>query len=128
MFVKSLRDCPALIANDGCRVFELLHEKNDPVDLPYSMAVAEVACGERSYRHRLEQAEVYYVLRGQGLMHIDEATRAVGEGDAVLIPAGAVQWIENTGAGTLQFLALVSPPWTADGDERLESENLSSSD
>jgi quercetin dioxygenase-like cupin family protein len=117
MFVKSLRDCPALIANDGCRVFELLHEKNDPVDLPYSMAVAEVACGERSYRHRLEQAEVYYVLSGQGLMHIDEATRAVGEGDAVLIPAGAVQ-----------FLALVSPPWTADGDERLESENLSSSD
>ena len=119
MFMKSLRDCPALIANDGCRLFEVLHPRNDDVPLPSSLAVAEVMPGEASYRHRLAQLEVYYVLTGTGCMHVDDAARTVGAGDAVVIPAGAVQWIENRGSDVLRFIAVVSPPWTAAGDERL---------
>lgn len=119
MFVKSLSDCPALVANDGCRVFEVLHPKNDPIELPYSFAIAEVAVGESSYRHRLAQSEVYYVLEGRGRMHIDEDTCEVGAGDAVVIPACAIQWIDNIGDGVLRFAAIVSPPWRADDDERL---------
>jgi mannose-6-phosphate isomerase-like protein (cupin superfamily) len=119
MFVKSLSDCPPLLANDGCTLRELLHPKNDPIDLPYSLAIAEVAVGEHSYRHRLAQDEVYYVIDGRGLMHIDDETRELAAGDAVLIPAGAVQWIENLGTTTLRFMAVVSPPWCAAGDERL---------
>lgn len=120
MFVKSLSECPPLEANDGCRIFEVLHARNDPVDLPYSLAVAEVAPGERSYRHRLRQTEVYYVLDGRGRMHVDARSREVSRGDAVVIPAGAVQWIENLDEQTLRFAAIVSPPWSAEDDERLE--------
>ncbi len=119
MLIKSTRDCPALIANDGCRVFEVLHPRNDAVTLPYSLAVAEVEPREASYRHRLRQAEVYYVLEGHGRMHVDDEAREVGPGDAVLIPPGAVQWIENLGDGVLRFAAIVSPPWRAADDERL---------
>lgn len=119
MLIKSLRDCPALLANDGCRLFEVLHPQNDAVDLPFSLAVAEVAPGEASYRHRLAQLEVYYLLAGVGCMHVDDESRRVVAGDAVVIPAGAVQWIENRGDDVLRFVAVVSPPWRADGDERL---------
>ncbi|MGE0484349.1 MAG: cupin domain-containing protein [Gammaproteobacteria bacterium] len=119
MFVKSLSDCPPLVANDGCMLRELLHPKNDPIALPYSLAIAEVAVGEHSYRHRLAQDEVYYVIEGRGLMHVDDTTREVVVGDAIFIPAGAVQWIENLGAGTLRFMAVVSPPWREEDDERL---------
>lgn len=119
MFVKSINDCPALTANDGCRIFELLHPHQDQIDLPYSLAIAEVEPGESSYRHRLEQTEVYYLLEGQGLMHINDETQAVKSGDAVFIPARAVQWIENLGSTTLRFIALVNPPWDEAGDERL---------
>lgn len=119
MFVKSLSDCPALRASDGCRVFEVLHPRNDGIDLPYSFAVAEVAPGEHSYRHRLAQTEVYYVLAGRGRMHIDDAARELRAGDAVVIPGGAVQWIENLGSDTLRFIAVVSPPWRAADDERV---------
>lgn len=97
MFTKSLSECVSLIANDGCRVWEILHPKNDAVTLPYSFALAEVAVGEHSYRHRLAQVEVYYVLAGRGLMHVDDETRELAAGDAVVIPAGAAQWIENLG-------------------------------
>ena len=119
MLIKSLADCPPLIANDGCRVFEVLHPKNDSVELPYSLAVAEVEPGDHSYRHRLAQTEVYYVLAGQGRMHVDDAACDVVAGDAIVIPSGAVQWIENRGADRLRFIAIVSPPWRAEDDERL---------
>ena len=120
MLIKRERDCPSIIANDGCRIIELLHPKNDPIELPYSFAVAEVAAGERSYRHRLPQAEVYYVLACSGMMHVDDDVRLLERGDAVLIPAGAMQWIENGASGPLRFIAVVSPPWSEAPDERLE--------
>lgn len=118
MFVKSLADCPALTANDGCRIFELLHPSNDPLDLPYSFAIAEVEPGESSYRHRLRQTEIYFILDGRGRMHVDEETRELGPGDAVVIPAEAEQWIDNVGDERLRFIAVVSPPWRAEDDLR----------
>ncbi|MDX1518894.1 MAG: cupin domain-containing protein [Gammaproteobacteria bacterium] len=116
MFVKNIRDCAEFTASDGCQLRELLHSKNDPVDLDYSIASARVLPGRHSYRHRLKQGEVYYILDGEGVMHIDEEHRAVNNGDLVYIPPEAVQWIENTGDRDLVFLALVSPPWNAADD------------
>ncbi len=120
MFVKKLADCDEFTANDGCRIREVLHPKNDPLELPYSLAVARVEPGGRTYRHRLRQTEVYYLLSGSGIMHIDDQSRAVGAEDAVLIPPGTVQWIENSGGEELRFIAIVNPPWSEQGDERLE--------
>ncbi|MGD9600548.1 MAG: cupin domain-containing protein [Gammaproteobacteria bacterium] len=119
MLIKSTLACAPFIANDGCRIREVLHPSHDPVDLPYSLAVAEVEPGAGTFRHRLRQDEVYYLLAGTGRMHVDLDARIVGAGDVVHIPGGAVQWIENVGAETLRFLALVSPAWTAADDERL---------
>ena len=120
MLIKSLPVCPPLLARDGCRIFELLHAKNDPIELPYSFAIAEIEPGVRSYRHRLRQTEVYYVIEGHGRMHIDDETAEVASGDAVLIPSGAEQWIENAADHMLRFIAVVSPPWREEEDERLE--------
>ncbi len=119
MMCKSLSACVPMIANDGCRVFELLHPEYEQLALPYSLAVAEVEPHASSYRHRLEQAEVYFVLAGRGLMHIDDETRELVAGDAVFIPPGAQQWIDNLEGECLRFIALVSPPWTSAGDHRL---------
>ena len=114
MLIKSLADCVPLRANDGCRIFELLHPNNDALDLPYSFAVAEVEIGEHSYRHRLRQTEIYFILAGRGRMHVDDEVRDLSGGDAVVIPVAAEQWIENIGAERLRFVAVVSPPWRAD--------------
>lgn len=119
MFVKSLAECPPLLANDGCRIFELLHPARDAVTLPYSFAIAEVEVGESSYRHRLRQTEIYFILNGRGRMHIDAETRDLGVGEACVIPADAEQWIDNIGDERLRFVAVVSPPWRAEDDERL---------
>lgn len=120
MLVNSTALCTSFVANDGCLIREVLHPAHHAVPLPYSLAVAEVAEGERTRRHRLAQDEVYYLLDGAGEMHIDGESRRVTKGDAIYIPGGTVQWIENVGPGVLRFIALVSPPWTAISDERLE--------
>lgn len=119
MFVKNLGDCPGFVANDGCRIQELLHPKNDPVTLSYSIAFATLEPGKNSYRHKLEQTEVYYLLSGNGLMHIDAETQAVKPGDVIFIPAQATQWLDNTGDEKIEFIAIVNPPWTEAGDTRL---------
>lgn len=120
MFVKKISDCEEFIANDGCQIRELMHRENDPVELPYSIAIASVEVGKQTYKHRLKQIEVYYILAGQGDMHVGDEAQDVSAGDGILIPAKAVQWIENTGDRPLQFVAIVSPPWRDKDDERLE--------
>jgi len=120
VFVKKTSECDALVANDGCTIRELLHPKNDPVDLPYSLALATVDVGQQSYQHKLQQTEVYHILQGNGRLFIKNDDREVGVGDVIVIPAEALQWIENIGNEALIFSAIVSPPWTEDGDVRLK--------
>ncbi|MHC4818459.1 MAG: cupin domain-containing protein [Planctomycetota bacterium] len=119
MLIKRLKSCPEIVANDGCRLRELLHPDRDDADVAYSLAVAWVDPGERTHAHTLRrQTEVYLVVIGKGTMHIDDEVDEVEEGDAVVIPPGRVQWIENPGPDRLCFAALVSPPWQAEDDVR----------
>lgn len=120
MYIRRTADCQPFTANDGCALRELLHPKNDPVGLPYSLAEARVAPGARSHRHKLGSAEVYYILEGCGVMHVGAESRPCMQGDVVLVPAEAVQWIENPGINPLRFLCIVSPPWRAEDDTRVE--------
>ena len=122
MFVKKNSECDAFVANDGCSIRELLHPKNDAIELPYSLALATVDAGSKSYQHKLEQIEVYHILQGHGRMFIENEDNEVGAGDVIVIHAEAIQWIENIGSEPLVFTAIVNPPWTEDGDVRLNQE------
>ena len=121
MLVRRFADCEEITANDGCALRELLHPAKDGSGIPYSLAVARVRPGERTHPHRLtEETEVYYVVAGRGTMHVGDELAPLGPGDAVVIPAGSSQWIECEGGETLEFVALVSPPWRADHDLRVD--------
>lgn len=120
MFVKKLNSCSEFTANDGCRIRELLHPVKDGVELPFSLAIARVEAGKSTYKHRLKQTEIYYILNGTGRMYIDTETRDVEQGDVIAIPAQSIQFIENTGSETLEFAAIVSPPWNEADDIRLD--------
>lgn len=120
MLIRTEAQCAPFVANDGCNIIELLHPKDlvaaGASNLNFSLAIAEVEVGKETYHHVLEQDEVYYLLAGQGEVHIDGEAANVSTGDAVLIPAGSEQWIRNIGDNVLRFAAIVSPPWSADGD------------
>jgi len=118
MLVKYLRDCTEITASDGTTLRELLHSKNDGIDLGYSIAHATLRPGGVSRRHTLKtSSELYYVIGGRGIVHVGRESKEVRSGCAVYIPAGTVQFVENIGCDTLEFLCIVSPPWRAEDEE-----------
>jgi len=117
MLIFDLAHGAEFIAGDGSRLRELFHPDKAALQLHYSLAHAQVSPGEKTLPHRLRSAEVYYILSGQAVMHIDRESAAVHAGCAVYIPPGAVQYLENTGTSTLQFLCIVDPPWRAEDEE-----------
>jgi len=123
MRLKNLSKCQEIVANDLTVLRELFHPEHDGWPVGYSLAHAVIPAGKRSIRHHLTgSSEVYYLLSGTGRMHIDEEVQDVGPGDALLIPAGAIQFLENTCDEDLVFLAIVEPAWQPQIDVRDEPE------
>jgi mannose-6-phosphate isomerase-like protein (cupin superfamily) len=111
MFVRSLLDCPEFVAGDGTLLRELLHPDKQPLQLRYSLAHAIVPVGQTSTPHALRTSEVYYILTGQGEMHINDEVQTVQPGDAIYIPPDARQFIHNSGSEPLVFICIVDPAW-----------------
>lgn len=117
MLIRRLKECEEITAADGTRLRELLHPDRDyPFEGHYSLAHATVAPGEKSKPHRLKTDEVYYILQGEGRMHIGDEVATVYKGDVIDIPPDAVQWIENSSDEPLVFLCIVDPAWRADDE------------
>jgi len=104
------------IAGDKTQLRELLHPDKQPIDLRYSLAHAVVPVGQISVDHSLTTSEVYYILSGQGEMHISGEVRSVSPGDAIYIPPQARQFIKNTGQEPLVFICIVDPAWRAENE------------
>ncbi|MCX6676597.1 MAG: cupin domain-containing protein [Methanothrix sp.] len=78
-----------------------------------------------SLPHRLKtSSEVYFILVGEGEMHIDSEKAQVRASQAILIPPGSWQHIRNTGGLNLEFICLVNPSWRAEDEEVKESETM----
>ena len=121
MFVKHLEDCQEFTAGDGSILRELLHPGKTDLPIRYSLAHAKVTPAQTTRPHKLKTSEVYYILQGQGLMHIDEETLEVGPHCAVYIPPDSTQYIENTGDSDLEFLCIVEPAWQPEDEQLLDS-------
>jgi mannose-6-phosphate isomerase-like protein (cupin superfamily) len=111
MLIQKLNDCPEFIAGDATLLRELLHPDKQPIAIRYSLAHAIVPVGQTSTPHALATTEVYYILSGQGEMHIAEEVQTVEPGDAIYIPPHAKQFIHNSGTEPLIFICMVDPAW-----------------
>ncbi|MFN3530905.1 MAG: cupin domain-containing protein [Candidatus Brocadia sp.] len=119
MFIKDLKNCKEFIARDNAILRELLHPDKENLKLRYSLAYATVKQGDTSYRHKLKNSEVYYILEGEGIMYIDNEAAEVRQGQAIYIPPNAIQCIRNTGHDDLKFLCIVDPAWRPEDEEVL---------
>ena len=120
VFVKRLEDCREFIAGDDSILREFLHPEKSDLEIRYSLAHAKVHAGRKTQPHRLQTSEVYYIIAGEGVMHIDEEAVKVGPNCAIYIPPRAVQHIENAGSVDLVFLCIVDPAWRPEDEEILE--------
>jgi mannose-6-phosphate isomerase-like protein (cupin superfamily) len=120
MLIKDVVTQDPMLAVDNSQLREIVHPGRDPVGIRYSLAHAVVGAGETTLRHKLASSEIYYVLYGLGVMHVDDEAATVHAGHAVYIPPGTVQWIENNSATELAFLCIVDPAWREQDEDVLE--------
>jgi mannose-6-phosphate isomerase-like protein (cupin superfamily) len=119
MFIRELKDCAEFTAGDNCLLREILHPGKEDLKLRYSLAHALVKPGLTTWKHRLRTSEVYYIIEGEGIMHIDNESSPVRPGSTVYIPPGAVQSITNSGNADLKFICIVDPAWRKEDEEVL---------
>ena len=119
MFVKHFDDCPEFMAADDSVLREFLHPAKADLQINYSLAHATVLPHKKTRLHKLKTSEVYYIIEGSGLMHIDEESCEVGPRCTIYIPPDSKQYIENTGDSVLIFLCIVEPAWCAQDEEIL---------
>ncbi|MBI2471386.1 MAG: cupin domain-containing protein [Planctomycetes bacterium] len=119
MFIRELQNCEEFIAGDNTILREILHPDKEDLKIRYSLAHAVVKPGETSYRHKLKNSEVYYILEGEGQMYIDNECADVRPGQTIYIPPNALQCIRNIGQGDLKFLCIVDPAWRKEDEEIL---------
>jgi mannose-6-phosphate isomerase-like protein (cupin superfamily) len=117
MLIRDLQKCRRVISGDKAILREFFHPDKARVEIRYSLAHAVVKRGKKTLPHRLSTSEVYYVLAGRGVMHVGDKTNKVRPGQAVYVPPGSVQFIENTGRSDLVFLCIVDPAWQPEDEE-----------
>ena len=71
-----------------------------------TVGVTEVGPGQPSpfHPHRHAQAEIYYVISGEGVVSIDGVGHALRTGSSVFIPGNVWHGARNTGRDTLRLL------------------------
>ena len=119
MFIRELKDCEEFIAGDNCVLREILHPDKDKIALRYSLAHAVVKPGDTTWPHRLKTSEVYYIIEGEGTMHINGDSAPVRPGSTIYIPPLAKQSITNSGRTDLRFICIVDPAWRKEDEEVL---------
>jgi mannose-6-phosphate isomerase-like protein (cupin superfamily) len=96
---------------DGSEIRELLAHRNSCIR-NQSLAEATLPPGAATQEHfHPKTEEIYYILRGSGLMRLGDEQRPVGPLDAIAIPPGARHKIANTGVEPLVFLCCCAPPY-----------------
>ncbi|MCK4710085.1 MAG: cupin domain-containing protein [Gammaproteobacteria bacterium] len=97
---------------DNSIIRELLHPENNTTVKNQSLAEATVLCNQTTAAHfHKKTEEIYFILKGNGKMFLDDNSFDVSEADSILIKPGQIHCIKNTGNTELKFLCCCSPAY-----------------
>ncbi len=125
MLIKTPDNCKYFKALDKTSICELLHPEREEADVQmnFSIAHAILKPGESSLPHRMKSSvEIYFILEGKGIMHIENESEEVETNQTIYIPPNSIQWIKNIGDTDLKFLCMVNPPWEAEDEELVKKQ------
>jgi len=86
----------------------LIGSQNSPTR-NISLQISEIPIGSEQPIHNHDPEQCYYIIKGRGLMIIEEETKEVKTGDAIHIPANKKHGIKNIGSDILEYLTANSP-------------------
>ena len=111
MEIRSRADAAPFTTADGSTIRVLLDAELGGAR-NQSLAEAWLEPGQATERHyHARSEELYVLLDGTAEMEVEGDRRAVGPGDAVLIPPGAWHQIRAGGDRPVRFLCCCAPPY-----------------
>jgi quercetin dioxygenase-like cupin family protein len=84
-----------------------------------SIQISTIPKGSGQPIHAHDPEQCYYIIKGTGLMIIEDETREVTSGDAIYIPSNKKHGIKNIGDMALEYLTANSPAFTKDYEDSL---------
>ena len=112
IFVQHYEDISPYQTKDGSIIREIQHPCKHSVE-NQSLAEATVRPGESTNLHYHRQAEeIYYILRGHGLVSLADESVEVMAGMAITIAPGTPHNVVNNGMVDLVFLCCSSPAYS----------------
>ena len=111
MIIKNQKNSIKITGNEGAIIYDLLNPQHVENKIRYSLAYVNLFHGKSTLSHIMKTSEVYYILEGKGVLHINNESENVTVGDTIFVLPGSKQHIENVGSEDLKFLCIVDPTW-----------------
>ncbi|WP_028558777.1 cupin domain-containing protein [Paenibacillus pinihumi] len=105
MYIQSITP-EAIKSEYGIQMRRVYQVNEAPFHPPFGSAWAFIAPGEQSAPHTHDEDETFYVVKGNGVMVIDDEEQDVQAGDTIYIPANHSHVLRNTGSEELVFITI----------------------
>ena len=94
----------------GGGVFQILIDEEISGAKHFSLLVNEIIPGSKSREHAHEVEQCWYILNGEGIVHIGDSEYLIKPGNAVFAPIGMRHSVECTGDKPLRYVVVYAPP------------------
>ena len=111
MNTKEIENLDAVSGNEGTQIRQIFSPNDTNNTIRYSLAHCTIKPGNNSKPHKMKTSEIYYILQGNGIMHIEEEEKLVKKNETIFVPPMSRQFIENNGEIDLILLCIVDPAW-----------------
>jgi len=120
MSLRKNSEIDSIQGNEGTKIKQYFHPHNTLNGINYSLAQFILESGKKSKLHKMSSSEIFYILEGIGILHVDGESHHLEKDDSAYVPPNSKQFIENVGTNDLKFLCIVEPAWKADDEVLLE--------
>ena len=111
MNTKEIQKIESFSGYEGTQIRQIFAPDNTDNVIRYSIAHCTINPGKTSKPHTMKTSEVYYILEGKGIMHVNEEQKQVIKDESVFVPPNSRQYLENVGETDLVTLCIVDPAW-----------------
>lgn len=111
MITKKIEEIEAFTGLEGTQIRQIFSPIETNNAIRYSIAHCTINPGNSSKSHKLKTSEMYYIVQGNGIMHVGEEQKQIKQHEAIFVPPMTKQFLENNGDVDLVVLCIVDPAW-----------------
>jgi mannose-6-phosphate isomerase-like protein (cupin superfamily) len=93
--------------SDHCRLAIVSDPETTGTNLTLLLEIHDPSDRVPAHRHH-HAVELFFILRGQVVFHVENRSITASTGDSVMVPEGAVHDLENPGPGRTYMLSVLS--------------------